>query len=209
LQQSEDFIGLTGGSACPTLVRPCGTDASVCHPGAQTSLGAPAPRFTLPPDMAPHNQRRPPLRRPQAGNRTRTTSPRRQFIVAAFRGGPNPRQTGLAAMLFTSGLECRQPQLPARRYRKRIRGGPVFLDWRRGRFAGAGWPGSFYGDSQGFVTGFRRLGYGRDRVGADQDDILVAGFEAFQLFQRGVEGAAVELMRCWSRVKVWSPCWTA
>jgi hypothetical protein len=34
------------------------------------------------------------------------------------------------------------------------------------------------------------LGYGRDRVGADQDDILVAGFEAFQLFQRGVEGAA-------------------
>jgi hypothetical protein len=27
-------------------------------------------------------------------------------------------------------------------------------------------------------------------VGADQDDILVAGFEAFQLFQRGVEGAA-------------------
>jgi hypothetical protein len=27
-------------------------------------------------------------------------------------------------------------------------------------------------------------------VGVDQDDILVAGFEAFQLFQRGVEGAA-------------------
>ena len=34
------------------------------------------------------------------------------------------------------------------------------------------------------------MGYGRDRNGVDQDDILVAGFEAFQLFQRGVEGAA-------------------
>jgi len=38
-----------------------------------------------------------------------------------------------------------------------------------------------------------------DRV--DQDDILVAGFEAFQLFQRGVEGAAGGVMRCWSREK--------
>lgn len=34
------------------------------------------------------------------------------------------------------------------------------------------------------------MGYGRDRIGVDQDDILVAGFEAFQFFQRGVEGAA-------------------
>ena len=51
-----------------------------CHPGAQASLGAPAPRFTLPPDMAPPNQRRPPA----AVHRSQP-----------FRGDPNPRQTGL------------------------------------------------------------------------------------------------------------------
>ena len=34
------------------------------------------------------------------------------------------------------------------------------------------------------------MGYGRDRIGVDQYDILVASFEAFQLFERGVEGAA-------------------
>jgi hypothetical protein len=36
------------------------------------------------------------------------------------------------------------------------------------------------------------VGCGRDGVGADDDSVLVAGFEAFELFQSGLEGAAVE-----------------
>jgi len=34
------------------------------------------------------------------------------------------------------------------------------------------------------------LGCGRDWGGTDEDDVLVAGFEAFELFESGVEGAA-------------------
>jgi len=94
-------------------------------------------------------------------------------------------------MLFTSGLECRQPQLPARRYRKRIRRWTCVPGLAPGAFRrGRGGPGHFYGDSQGFVTGFPAFGLRARPGGGRQDDILVAGFEAFQLFQRGVEGAA-------------------
>ena len=34
------------------------------------------------------------------------------------------------------------------------------------------------------------MGCGRDGVGNHQDDVVVAGFEAFELFESGVEGAA-------------------
>ena len=34
------------------------------------------------------------------------------------------------------------------------------------------------------------MGCGRDWGGADEDDVLVAGFEAFELLESGVEGAA-------------------
>jgi len=85
-----------------------------------------------------------------------------------------------------------QLQLPAADTENGFGGGPVFLDWRRGRFAGAGGPGHFYENSQGFVTGFPAFGLRARPVGADQDDILVAGFERSSSF------SAVWKARRWS-----------
>src|ERR1035437_3110571 len=85
--------------------------------------------------------------------------------------------------------------------------GPVFKDWRGGISPAAGSADSFFTETpKDSQLAFRRAGCGRDGAGADDDGVLVAGFEPFELFESGAEGAAVELIRCCSRVNVWSPC---
>ena len=60
-----------------------------------------------------------------------------------------------------------------------------------GHFAGRGAGGLIFTETpKDLQLGFGRLGYGRDGLGADDGGVLVAGFEAFELFESGVEGAA-------------------
>jgi hypothetical protein len=55
----------------------------------------------------------------------------------------------------------------------------MFQDWRGGISPAAGSAESFLTETpKDLQLGFQRVGYGRDGLGADDDGVLVAGFEA-------------------------------
>ena len=63
--------------------------------------------------------------------------------------------------------------------RIRSKTGVQGLAW--GHFAGCGAGGLIFAETpKDLQLGFGRLGYGRNGVGADDNGVLVAGFEAFE-----------------------------